>query len=136
MLELLTGIFQFLWSLVSAAIAIIGSTLEFGAGTLLTLHNEMPRLEGFLLALLVVWFLKNRTSLEDRFSILKTIFMPIGMLESLASKLIEKGLASAKSLTSMGLGAVQAVGSKAVDLSRGVWNRLLSALKRADKKLD
>ena len=129
MLELINELFTFLKEIVTATLSVISAAIGFAAGSLGALHTEMPRTEGFLFALLVMWIISNK----ENYFLLKKMFIPIDMIMAAAKPFCAKIVTATKTYAQAALSATVSWAYKAAGLPKALWGSVVSKLKSLRK---
>lgn len=125
MFELISELFAFIIEIAVFAFSILSSTIEFIFGSISTLHTEMPRVEGALVAILTMWIVSNK----DKYSILRKMFIPIDLAITIVRPYLDVVTSTMRIPAAWVAAAPSRLSSAASTLLSTLWNKIVSKLK-------
>lgn len=115
---LVSGLFELGWVLVVLVLSFVWSVL-------LQLHIEMPRLEGLLIGVALVWLLMRR----DRHPVLRVLSSPLKLVVDILDLAWDQVIEIVVDIWGVVTGWIRGALSLLRDSVTGVWNRGLTLLR-------
>jgi len=131
MTELLSDCLTLVLSLLASILDVVNSIIGFLVAAAIHLHIDAPRLEGFLIGVLLAWVLLRR----DKHPLLRVLSAPLKLMVDILDLAWDQIV---EVITDMWLTAVRWVRQPAVwcwDRATGLWSSMLMSLESIELKL-
>ena len=131
MTELLSDCLTLVLSLLASILDVVNSIIGFLVAAAIHLHIDAPRLEGFLIGVLLAWVLLRR----DKHPLLRVLSAPLKLMVDILDLAWDQIV---EVITDMWLTAVRRVRQPAVwcwDRATGLWSSMLMSLESIELKL-
>ena len=131
MLELLNICLNFIMSLLQSIWLVITLSLSFVCDILMTLHLEMPRLEGLLVGVLLAWLMLRR----DKHPVIRILSSPLKLILDILDLAWDQCVEVARDGWGTLSGWTKSSWGIATNPIKGLWKRTILLLNNIKSKL-